>query len=228
MDDELELDSDESTEEEYDEEVEEEDEQEDPAEESDDELDDPAEAERGALRMADYTRKTQALARDREQVAAEKAQLQQAWAQLQAQYQRPEPQYDEDEIDPRDLKLMHVERQLGEVSLAMKGQMYQYQANNLANMYGLPNGDALLDFAVRNGSRETGPLPLEVAAELMETRLKREARQASTEKVRQAKRATPPIESGVSRSPASRGKGRLDPLESLDAFEVAWRAAGGT
>lgn len=181
--------------------------------------DDPEELERGYLRQADYTRKTQRLAEERQQVAAERAQLLQMQQFLVAQAQQQQPPQEEEYFDPLERELLQTKALTLQVAQTMQAQMFQSQADMLAAYVQQESkvpitGEEILQFATQRGG-----LPLDVAAETLAARKEREARTAQTAAVRASKKGAPPVESGGSRSaPKSSSKSSFE-ADALKNFE---------
>lgn len=178
------------------------------------------ELERGYLRQSDYTRKTQDLSKQRDELAQAEQLLRALESDpkatldaLQRHLLVDEP--DLDEIDPVEAELReHREFIEQQRALAMQHEV-EAELAGLAEQYGEFDWSAVLEFAV------TKEIPdLEAAYLLWNKQTERErARQEGNQKALAAKRNAPPVARG------SRAQGTVD--ESVEIMSVmdAWRAA---
>jgi hypothetical protein len=178
------------------------------------------ELERGYLRQSDYTRKTQDLSKQRDELAQAEQLLRALESDpkatleaLQRHLLVDEP--DLDEIDPVEAELReHREFIEQQRALAMQHEV-ETELAGLAEQYGEFDWSAVLEFAV------TREIPdLEAAYLLWNKQTERErVRQEGNQKALSAKRNAPPVARG------SRAQGTVDESAEIMSVMDAWRAA---
>ena len=178
------------------------------------------ELERGYLRQSDYTRKTQDLSKQRDELAQAEQLLRALESDpkatleaLQRHLLVDEP--DLDEIDPVEAELReHREFIEQQRALAMQHEV-ETELAGLAEQYGEFDWSAVLEFAVAKEIPD-----LEAAYLLWNKQTEREqARQAGNQKALAAKRNAPPVARG------SRAQGTVNESAEIMSVMDAWRAA---
>lgn len=178
------------------------------------------ELERGYLRQSDYTRKTQDLSKQRDELAQAEQLLRALESDpkatleaLQRHLLVDEP--DLDEIDPVEAELReHREFIEQQRALAMQHEV-ETELAGLAEQYGEFDWSAVLEFAVAKEIPD-----LEAAYLLWNKQTEREqARQAGNQKALAAKRNAPPVARG------SRAQGTVSESAEIMSVMDAWRAA---
>lgn len=180
------------------------------------------EAMASAMRQADYTRKTQELAAQREQlsraemlVKALEADPQTTLATL-AKVYGAQPEVETEDLDPIEARIRAIEKAEQERAQEAQRSAYRTEAENAIRAQGLEgvSSDELFRFAIDN---EIGRL--DVAAKLMRQE-RIAAKAAETEKVVESKRAASVVE-GKGRPTG--GNAPATPTSLAASFEAALR-----
>lgn len=178
------------------------------------------EMERGYLRQSDYTKKTQELSRQRDELS-EAGQLLAALESdpkgtleaLRRHLLVDEP--DESDLDPMEAELKDHREFIEQQRANALQQEVEAELGLLAEQYGEFDWNAVLEFAV---SKEIPDL--EAALLLHQKQEEREiARQSGNEKALAAKRAVPPVARG------SKAPGTVSDSTPISSVADAWKAA---
>ena len=194
--------------------------------ESYDDQTDAEELQKGYMRQADYTRKTQEAAQIRREAEFEKQKALALQAALLQQQQRSSQPDDDLFVDPLERELTQVKQNQALIAREIQASRFQSQADQLAYANGIvaaegqSPGDALLYFAAENGA-----LPLGIAAELLAARQSRAAESGKRQAIRSAKRGLPPVEGG---STSRKGPAPTNAKSFDDAFDRAWAKTYGS
>lgn len=179
----------------------------------------------GYSRTADYTRKTQELASERERLASLQR-LEQHLNQdpagtlkaLQAAFgldAEPDPELEA--MDPIERKVHDMEQWRQQQEAQAREAEVVAEATTAASKHGLDIGaDELLGFAVEKGIAD-----LDIAAEYMAKVVKAAAPKPSTEQVVERKRAAAVVQGGHSRTPGS----TAPPRPAKPSIREAWQMA---
>lgn len=179
------------------------------------------ELERGYLRQSDYTRKTQDLSRQRDELS-QATQLLQALESdprgtleaLQRQLGTSDLE-DFDDLDPVEIELRDHRQFIEEQRASVVQQEVEAELSALADQYGEFDWNAVLEFAV---DREIPDL--EAALLLHQKQQERESvRQSGNQKALAAKRGAPPVARG------SRAQGQVSDSTPILSVMDAWSAA---
>ena len=178
------------------------------------------EMERGYLRQSDYTKKTQELSRQRDE-------LSQAEQLLNALESDPQgtldalqrhllvDQPDLDDLDPMEAELKDHRQFIEQQRAAALQYEVEAELGALADQYGDFDWNAVLEFAVEKEIPD-----LEAALLLHQKQQEREtARQSGNQKALAAKRGAPPVARG------SRAQGQVADSTRIDNVMDAWNAA---
>ena len=178
------------------------------------------ELERGYLRQSDYTRKTQELSKQREELAQAEQLLRALESDPQGTLEALQRHLVGDVAEQVDLDPLEAEvkehREFIEQQRALAIQReVEAELAGLTEQYGEFDWPSVLEFAV------TREIPdLEAAYLLWTKQMEREsARQAANEKALTAKRSAPPVAGG------SRAQGTVDESVEINSVMDAWRAA---
>ena len=179
------------------------------------------ELERGYLRQSDYTRKTQDVARQREELE----QAQQLMAALEAdpvstiealqRHLLPDAVDEDLSLDPLEMEVRQQREWIEQQQAAQIQREVEAELNALASQYGEFDANGVLSFAVEREIPD-----LEAALLLYTKQQERDAqRKAANEEALARKRGAPPVAGG------SRAQGTVSDNVQVDSVLDAWRAA---
>lgn len=180
------------------------------------------ELERGYLRQSDYTRKTQDLSRQRDELAQAEQLLRALESDpkstLEALQRHLIGEFDEDgfeDLDPVEQELREHRAFIEQQRAATVQYEVEAELAGLAEQYGDFDWNAVLEFAV---NREIPDL--EAALLLYNKQVEREStRQQANQRALQAKRGAPPVARG------SRAQGTVSESVEINSVMDAWQAA---
>lgn len=183
----------------------------------------------GYSRQADYTRKTQALAAEREQLATYQALAkaletdpQGTLEVLRTMYGAPSATSVPEVLDPLEREVNELKQFRASVEAERRQTQIQAEISSVFSRYGdtETTSEQLLQFAINHGINSVEAAYKALSFDRSRTQAA-EAKQQETARKTDKKRTAPPILGGSGRAPASAQPGN----NSKMSFAEAWRAA---